>query len=186
LTSPSRSPVETTRPSRSSSGESGRRIAVASPSGSTSGSARSARRLQPGQSLRIPAGVDALLEFPTSEGSTRVDVESGAQVQGLPSVAPAQGSADSVACFYLRVGRVKVSVAADRFIVRTPVGQIDATSGSVFRVRVVLDGSMRVESMAGSASVMTRARQRWTLTPNQSLSVEPDGSATRAEVESGM
>ena len=56
LTSPSRSPVETTRPSRSSSGESGRRIAVASPSGSTSGSARS-RRMNIAVSLTCLTGV---------------------------------------------------------------------------------------------------------------------------------
>jgi hypothetical protein len=60
--------------------------------------------------------------------------------------------------FYLRVGKVKVAVAGERFVVRTPVGQVHAARGSVFRVRVVLNGAMQAHSVVGPVRVVVGDR----------------------------
>ena len=155
----------------------GGRIAISLDGATQAPGTRTARQPQPGQSLRVPAGTTALLEFPSTDGTTTVDADPGAQIQRLPDHAgddnaADEGAADPVASFYLRVGRVRVTVAAQRFIVRTPTAQIEATRGSVFRVRVVLDGSMQVESTVGMATVITKGR-RWTLQQTQGLAVHP-------------
>lgn len=173
--SPASSPKRTTprtyaRPQGVSSG----RIAVAvetDPSSKT----QTSRQLVPGQTIQTPAGVEALLEFPSATGTTVVDVGEGSTVIGSDRSKDRGQDRQGPASFYLRVGKVKVSVAGESFIVRTPVGQVQAPTGSVFRVRVVLNGAMQAHSVVGPVRVVAGDR-RWDLATGKGVSIDVDRS----------
>ena len=81
--SPASSPKRTdprtdARPQGVSSG----RIAVAVETDPSSTTAPASRQLVPGQTIRTPPGVEALLEFPSTTGLTVVDVGEGSTVIG--------------------------------------------------------------------------------------------------------
>ncbi|MEE3042521.1 MAG: FliG C-terminal domain-containing protein [Candidatus Latescibacterota bacterium] len=148
-------------------------------------SAGGATQLSPGQILQTASGVHALLEFPSPEGASprgisMVEVDPGSTVQGPKSTEASEAGKhpDAAASFYLRVGRVKVTVMTDLFTVHTPLGRVEATRGSVFRVRVVLDGTARIHPLTGGADVIVGDRRR-RLVAGQGLTVKPDGSVGR-------
>ena len=148
-------------------------------------SAGGATQLSPGQILQTVSGVHALLEFPSSEGASprgisMVEVDPGSTVQGPKSTEASEAGKhpDAAASFYLRVGRVKVTVMTDLFTVHTPLGRVEAIRGSVFRVRVVLDGTARIHPLTGGADVIVGDRRR-RLVAGQGLMVKPDGSVGR-------
>lgn len=109
-----------------------------------------------------------------------VEVDPGSTVQGPKSTEASEAGKhpDAAASFYLRVGRVKVTVMTDLFTVHTPLGRVEATRGSVFRVRVVLDGTARIHPLTGGADVIVGDRRR-RLVAGQGLMVKPDGSVGR-------
>ena len=159
------------RPQGVSSG----RIAVAVETDPSSTTAPASRQLVPGQTIRTPPGVEALLEFPSTTGLTVVDVGEGSTVIGSDRSQDRGQDKQGPAGFYLRVGKVKVSVAGERFVVRTPVGQVHASRGSVFRVRVVLNGAMQAHSVVGPVRVVVGDRQL-DLATGKGVSIDVDRS----------
>ncbi len=148
-------------------------------------SAGGATQLSPEQILQTVSGVYALLEFPSPEGVSprgisMVEVDPGSTVQGPKSTEASEAGKhpDAAASFYLRVGRVKVTVMTYLFTVHSPLGRVEATRGSVFRVRVVLDGTARIHPLTSDADVIVGDRRR-RLVAGQGLVVKPDGSVGR-------
>ena len=121
---------------------------------------RGGRSLDFGESMRTPRGVKAVLELPRV-GTVELDEQT--EIERLP---PAEeGEEGEEGGFYLRVGQVKVTVIEDGFPVSTPVVEVHGTPGTVFRVRVVLDGSTVVEVARGQVQVVSlmEGERRWSL-----------------------
>ncbi|MBT5587262.1 MAG: hypothetical protein HOJ45_04640 [Gemmatimonadetes bacterium] len=174
LTSSPASPKRSS--SRTQAGPQGRssgRIAIAMETDPASKAAQT-RQLVSGQTIQTPVGVEALLEFPSASGTTVVDVGEGSTVIGSDRQDRGQDK-QGPASFYLRVEKVKVSVAGERFIVRTPVGQVFAPRGSVFRVRVVLNGTTQAHSVVGPLRVVVGDRE-WDLATGKGVSIDVDRS----------
>ena len=120
-------------------------------------SSRGGGSLDFGKSMRTPRGVKAMLELPRV-GTVELDEQT--EVERLP---PAEEGKEGG--FYLRVGQVKATVIEDGFPVSTPVVEVHGTPGTVFRVRVVLDGSTVVEVARGQVQVVSlmEGERRWSL-----------------------
>lgn len=111
-----------------------------------------------GESIRTPSGVKAMLELPRVG---TVELEEQTEVERVPPAAE-EGEEGGL---YLRVGQVKTTVLEDGFPIRTPVVQVKGTPGTVFRTRVVLDGTTIVEVERGQVEVVSLVAEgrRWSL-----------------------
>lgn len=136
-----------------------------------------ARSLGAGQTLRVPAGVQAVLRFPVPVGSgtaARVQAASGAEVEGTAAGELAEpGEATGL---FLRAGRVTVTVLDEGFVVRTPVVHVSGAPGARFRVRVVLDATTTVEALQGTVAARSpQGSNLARLQPGQRLRVDGRG-----------
>lgn len=135
--------------------------------------------LQSGETLRGTGTVDTILEFPSADGA-RVAVAPGAQVEGLEAVHESGEDHDAAsheqARLYLRVGRVTVTAVTTDFTVRTPMGEVVGSAGSIFTVRVVLDASTTARVRQGTVDVWSLSGRRLArLSPGQGLRIDSSG-----------
>ena len=108
-----------------------------------------------GESMRTLRGVKAVLELPRVG---TVELEEQTEVERIP---PVDEDGDEGG-LYLRVGQVKTTVVEDGFVIRTPVVEVNGAPGSVFRTRVVLDGSTIIEVERGQVEIVSLvAEGKW-------------------------
>jgi len=107
-------------------------------------------------------------------------VAPGAEVEGLAVSIEEAGQDDMAsheeARLYLRVGRVTVTAVTTDFTVRTPLGEVVGSAGSVFTVRVVFDASTTARARQGTVDVWSlTGRLLARLTPGQGLRIDSSG-----------
>ena len=122
--------------------------------------------LGPGETFRS-GEVDAVLQFPgvTDGGGSRPAAAGGTvevspatevkrpEVEGRAQIDEPTRTSEGGGDLYLRMGRVRVTVTGASFSVRTPVVLAWGETGSVYRVRVTLDGTTEVRVESGQATL---------------------------------
>lgn len=144
--------------------------------------------LVPGQALRVPEEIEAVLELPGKDGDKAASVLAGpdsevqlssASVDAMGAPGPAGDAAEdaSPGVLHLRVGRLRVTVIKSGFAVQTPVLRAVGDAGAVFGVRVVLDASTTVAVEKGSVVVSELADggRTFSLTAGQRVRLDSRG-----------
>ena len=133
--------------------------------------------LKPGESMKTPDGVRALLELP---GFARFELDESAEVER-----PSEDDSEEAGELFLRVGRVRTAILEEGFVIRTPVVEVKGKPGTVFRTRVVLNATTTVEVERGNVEVISLVEdgKRWLLQGGERGRFASEGGETIEPLE---
>ncbi|MCZ6634643.1 MAG: hypothetical protein O7G87_14665 [bacterium] len=100
--------------------------------------------LQPGDRIETDAENSMILNLPEKAGKLRVEPETNVEVDN------ADPESDAPPALNLRLGNIVIQVQQPDLTVRSPLVEVTAPEGSVYRMRVVLNSATTVSVLRGT------------------------------------